>query len=183
MAQIVSGLRALAWRYWAGAAALAAAAMLLIAHGFQHIGGFAPCSLCYRQREAYWAVLIIAAVTALLWYRRPREAITRAIEALIGVAFLTGAAVATYHAGVEWGLWAGPTTCVGGGFNPDVLLGTENLDDLGKELGKGACGLAPFRVFGLSMAGMNALVALALAGVSFVSAARVTDKQLDELHV
>ena len=36
------------WRLFAG---LASAAMLATAHGFERIGGYAPCYLCYKQRE------------------------------------------------------------------------------------------------------------------------------------
>ena len=40
---------------WPVLAALASAAMLAAAHAFETFGGYAPCMLCLRQREVYWA--------------------------------------------------------------------------------------------------------------------------------
>ena len=46
---------------WRFCALLASILMLAVAHGFQTFGGFAPCELCLRQREAYWVAAGIAA--------------------------------------------------------------------------------------------------------------------------
>ena len=48
---------------WRLCALLAAAGMLATAHAFQTFGGYAPCSLCLRQREVYWVAAAIAAAS------------------------------------------------------------------------------------------------------------------------
>ena len=42
---------------WRLCAVLVAAGMLATAHAFETFGGYAPCTLCLRQREVYWAIL------------------------------------------------------------------------------------------------------------------------------
>src|SRR5262245_39018274 len=96
-----------AWRYWPAAAAAASAAVLAGAHAFQ-AAGYDPCALCLTQREVYWTALAIAGATAILWARRPEARLSRAVDALLGAAFLTGAIIAAYHAGIEWKFWLGP---------------------------------------------------------------------------
>jgi disulfide bond formation protein DsbB len=161
-----------AWRYWPAVAAAAAATTLAIAHGFE-AAGYEPCPLCLRQREVYWGVLAIAAISAFFWARRPESRVTRAVEALLGAAFLTGALVAIYHAGVEWKFWPGPASCSGS------QLGGLSGADIAKALTTGGhhvvlCTEAAWRdpAVHLSMAGWNALLSLGLAAVSFLAASR-----------
>ena len=157
-------------RHWALHALLAAAAVLAAAHLFE-LYGYRPCALCLRQREVYWAAIAIALVglaAPRLW---KNPFLPRAICALLGGAFLVGAAVAIYHAGVEWKFWPGPTTCA------SVRTGALSAEDILKALNSVTravpCDEAAWRdpVVRLSMAGWNALVSLALAGVSFLAAA------------
>ena len=37
-------------------------AMILGAYGFQYIGGFEPCQMCYWQRYAYYTAIPLAAL-------------------------------------------------------------------------------------------------------------------------
>ena len=156
--------------HWAIAALVASAAMLAGAHAFEAFG-YRPCALCLRQREVYWAAMAIAAIglAAPRFWKSPF--LPRAICALLGGAFLVGAAVAIYHAGVEWKFWPGPTTCT------SVNTGALSAEDIAKALGSVShvtpCDEAAWRdpVVKLSMAGWNALASLALAGLSFLAAA------------
>lgn len=162
-----------AWRYWPAVAAAVSALMLATAHVFQAFG-YEPCALCLTQREVYWSALAIAAVSAIVWARRPDERISRAVDALLGAAFMTGALVAFYHAGVEWKFWPGPSTCAGG------LVAIPSADDIAAALTRPGvvvqCDVAAWRdpVLHLSMAGWNALISLALAALSALAAARST---------
>jgi disulfide bond formation protein DsbB len=159
-----------AWRYWPAAAAAAAAALLAIAHAFE-AAGYEPCALCLRQREVHWAALAVAAASAAMWVRRPDARASRAVDAVLGAVFLTGAVVALYHAGVEWKLWPGPASCVAG-------AGGLTGDDITAALGRGGpvalCDEAAWRdpVLRLSMAGWNGLISLGLGVASFFAAAR-----------
>jgi disulfide bond formation protein DsbB len=127
----------------------------------------APCELCLHQREGYWIALAVALVgvaASKVWRPAPR-----AVAVLLGLIFLGEAALAAFHAGVEWRWWPGPASCAGG---HGVVKSSDMLALL-----KGAktvvvqCDQAAWRFLGLSMAGWNALVALVLALVSLFVAA------------
>ncbi len=62
-----------------------------------------------------------------------------------------------FHSGVEWGFWPGPTACSGTGAG--LSLSLESLNDLQPVIG---CDVVQFRFLGLSLAGYNALISLAI---------------------
>jgi disulfide bond formation protein DsbB len=149
---------------WPLLAAFVAAAMLAAAHAFETFGGYAPCNLCLRQREVYWAVIAVG----LLGFAAslPRLPFGRVASLLLMALFATGAFVAAFHAGVEWKWWPGPTTCTGplgaGGVDAGALA------DLlaGAKVRPPACDVAAWRLFGISMAGYNAVISAGLAAIS-----------------
>jgi disulfide bond formation protein DsbB len=159
-------------RRWPLIAALASAAMLATAHAFERFGGYAPCTLCYRQREVYWVALAAALVGAMV-VRFWRPSLARGVCALLALIFLYGAGLAAYHAGVEWKWWPGPTTCTGGG-----AVSAADMADLlaGHRIRGPSCDKAAWVFLGLSMAGWNALVSL---GLSLVSLAAAFRKRID----
>jgi disulfide bond formation protein DsbB len=152
---------------WLIFAAVASAALLAIAHGFETFGHLPPCELCLHQREGYWIALTVAlvgVVAARVWRAAPR-----AFAVLLGLVFLGEAALAAYHAGVEWRWWPGPASCTGG---HGVVKSSDMLALLkGVRVTVVQCDQAAWRLLGLSMAGWNALVALALALASLFVAA------------
>jgi len=141
--------------------------LLATAHGFETFGHLAPCELCLHQREGYWIALSVAVVGIIVsrvWRSPPR-----AFALLLGLIFLSEAALAAYHAGVEWRWWPGPASCTGG---HGVVKPSDMLALLkGVRIAVVQCDQAAWRLFGLSMAGWNAVVALALALGSLVVAA------------
>lgn len=157
-------------RHWPLAALLASALVLAGAHAFEAFG-YRPCALCLRQREVYWAAIGIAAAGLLAPRFWNNPFLLRAVCALLGGAFLVGAAVATYHAGVEWKFWPGPTTCA------SVRTGALSVEDITKALSHVSrvvpCDEAAWRdpVLSLSMAGWNAVISLGLTAMSFLFAA------------
>jgi disulfide bond formation protein DsbB len=155
---------------WPLPAFLAAATMLATAHGFE-LAGYQPCYLCLKQREVYWLAMAVAAAA----FAAPRLVKAPAImpslwNVALGLIFLTGMGVAIYHAGAEWKFWPGPTTCSLGAINFDPKA---MLDALDKPMHPPSCEDAAWRLFGISMAGYNAVISLALAGLSFAAAAKV----------
>jgi disulfide bond formation protein DsbB len=151
-------------RRWPTIAFAVSAAMLAVAHGFETFGGLAPCTLCLRQREVYWVALAVAGVAAAFGFTRFRRAASPWIGAVLTLVFLTGAYVAAYHAGAEWKWWPGPAACASNGVGA-------SLASLGRLMAGGkvrppSCDVAAWRMAGLSMAGWNVLVSLALAGLS-----------------
>jgi disulfide bond formation protein DsbB len=71
-----------------------------------------------------------------------------------------------FHSGVEWKWWAGPTACSGAaelGPASGLLNRLQNLNIT-------RCDEAAWRFLGLSLAGYNALISLALAAVALLGA-------------
>jgi len=154
--------------HWTLTAACASAAMLAIAHAFQKFGGLLPCHLCLYQRDVYWLALCVGVAGFLLGYVRLGWA-GRLAAVLLALIFLGGAAIAGFHAGVEWKWWPGPTSCTGGG--------AVNAGDLasflaGAKARPPRCDEAAWVFLGLSMAGWNFLASLALSALSAVAARR-----------
>ncbi|TXL69472.1 disulfide bond formation protein B [Vineibacter terrae] len=153
----------------AAVALCGSAAILLGAIGFQYIGGYPPCSLCYWQRYGHVAVMVLAWLALLPTGR----AVRLAFLALTGVALFVTAGIAVYHAGVEWKWWAGPAGCSGvSGLSMSVeelkrvLMGTKMV----------RCDEIPWSLFGLSMAGWNVVLSAALGGWVLSQAWRLAPK-------
>jgi disulfide bond formation protein DsbB len=155
-------------RLWPIAALIASALMLAAAHAFERFGDLDPCALCLRQREVYWAAIGIAAAAIALPFVWANDTMRRVLGFGLGLAFLTGAAVAVYHAGAEWKFWPGPPTCLSSGL--DGLSGGDILSALDKKGPTPSCEEAAWRMFGISMAGYNVLISLVLAAISFYAA-------------
>ncbi len=146
----------LTMRQAALAVVLAAAATIGGALVFEHGFGYVPCKLCLIQRDPYYLAMPVGLVAALLpphW--------TRVGLWLLALIFLTSAGLGVYHAGVEWGFFLGPSDCGGG-----AGAGVGNMGDFLSQLENTrvvSCTEAAWRFLGLSLAGWNVLVSLALA--------------------
>lgn len=133
---------------------LISGATILAALGFQYIGGLEPCALCLQQRYAYYLVVPLSLFCYLISEDEDKKAIFRYGILICGLAMLANTALGSYHAGAEWGFWPGPATCSTGsvdGLTPS-LSGPPPVD----------CTKAAWRLFGISMAGYNALISLGL---------------------
>ena len=160
---------------WRLCAVLAAATMLAIAHAFETFGGYAPCTLCLRQREIYWAILG-GGLAFMVLVRMPGGPRWRQATCwILGLAFLAGATVAAYHAGAEWKFWPGPQACAATGTGQVTAADMQALLS-GAKVRPPACDEAPWVFAGLSMAGWNALASLSLATLSVLAALRERTK-------
>jgi disulfide bond formation protein DsbB len=148
----------------AGLILLIAAAVILTALGFEHIGGYTPCPLCLQQRYAYY-LGIPALVAALVLLRLPHPKAAAAILAAVGLAFAVNAGLGVYQAGAEWKFWDPPATCASPTELPTFDLNAMNLDRV-----PAACGVASWRFLGLSFAGWNAAVSAGLAAGAALAA-------------
>jgi disulfide bond formation protein DsbB len=76
---------------------------------------------------------------------------------------LWNAGLAAYHAGIEWKFWSGPQDCSGPinntGAAADLLKKLQNIHIV-------RCDEAAWRFLGLSLAGYDVLISLALAAVA-----------------
>jgi len=143
-----------------GAAFLIALGVIVAALAFEFIGGYQPCPLCLQQRYAYYlGVPVLFAALVLL--STEQRALSSLIFFLTAIAFLANAGLGTYHAGAEWGFWKGPETCAAGGT---ASLATSAGDLLAAIEGERTvpCDEVQFRFLGLSFAGWNVLVSLAI---------------------
>lgn len=169
------GLYRLLTRWWTAFALAASLAMLGAAHAFERFADLAPCNLCLKQREVFWgavAVSLIATLWALI--SRASRGTPRIAAFLLAAVFATGAITAGFHAGGELKWWELPATCAAGG---DVSL--EGLTSLALGIGEQPkppmCDAVAWSWLGLSMAGWNFLISLALAAFSLLAAKRPKD--------
>jgi hypothetical protein len=95
------------------AVALIAAATLAGAWFFQLVLGIVPCPLCLEQRYAYYLAIPLGLLVALLAAKDAPRPVLLAGLAVLLLAALANAWFGTYHAGVEWKFWQGPTDCTG----------------------------------------------------------------------
>ncbi len=100
--------------YRLGALALTGAlATLLVALGFEYLGGYTPCPLCLQQRWAYY-IGIPATFLALILLGGARPNWATWVFFAASLLYLANAGLGVYHAGAEWKYWPGPDTCGGG---------------------------------------------------------------------
>lgn len=118
--------------------------------------GYLPCELCIKQRWAYYTGVPLALIATLLAPHNP--GLAKAGLAMLAVLWLGSMVFGIYHSGVEWKWWPGPSTCTAqAGFSG-------GLPDLSKPAVM--CDEPALRIFGLSLAGWNALISLGLALVA-----------------
>lgn len=120
------------------------------AYASQYIGGLYPCEMCWWQRWPHFAALPLALGAFVLG----RQGLRKTLVLLAALAILTSGLIGGYHAGVEYGWWEGITTCsstVAPGSGKEVLDAILNAPLI-------RCDIAPWTLFGVSLAGFNFLI-------------------------
>lgn len=128
--------------------------------------GYAPCDLCLKQRWAYYVGVPLAAIAALA--AANALPVARPLLWLLALVFMGSSIFGIYHAGVEWGFWPGPAGCTGTSM-PTV----SNMNDFMKQLQTTRvvrCDEVALRIFGLSLAGWNALLSAGMATLAVMGA-------------
>ena len=143
-----------------------AAATILGALAFEHIGGYQPCHLCLMQRTPYYAGVPVAALTVLAIFLGAARPAIVALFLIFAALMLYGGGLAVFHAGVEWRFWEGPASCAP---SIDVTSAADMLNQL-ETTHAPSCTDATLRVLGLSFAGWNALVSALLAALGIAGA-------------
>ena len=153
---------------------LAVAALALIAltiagaFAFQ-AAGIAPCELCLKERLPYYVGLALGVMTLAVAARAPRSP-ALACFALLTVLFLFSAGFGAYHAGVEWGFWAGPSDCTG---TPEHAASAADFLHQLQTIRVVRCDTVAIRILGLSLAGWNVVVSLVIAAIAASGFARM----------
>lgn len=132
---------------------LGSLAMILGAWGFQYIGGYAPCKMCYWQRYPHMAALAIGALAI--------ASKARLFAWLGAAATATTGGIGVYHSGVERKLWEGPSTCTSSGVDG---LSSDQLFNQIMSAPLVRCDEIPWDLFGFTMANLNAMISFAFAG-------------------
>jgi disulfide bond formation protein DsbB len=146
-------------------------ATILGAWYFQYVLKLPPCPLCLEERLPYHIVIplsLLLAIAAIV--RAPRALIIVGFLAIVA-AMLCSAALGAYHAGVEWRWWPGPTDCSG----PITDFSAKPLLDQLRSIRVVRCDEAAWRFLGLSLAGYNVLISLALAAIAALGLAARKD--------
>jgi disulfide bond formation protein DsbB len=139
------------------------AATILGAWYFQYVLKLPPCPLCLEERIPYHVVVPLALLMAIAALAQAPQKLLAVGFVVIIAAVLCGAALGTYHAGVEWHFWAGPTDC--SGPITDFKAGGSILGQL-NSIHVVRCDEAAWRLFGISLAGYNVLISLVLAALA-----------------
>ena len=117
--------------------------------------GLHPCEMCYWQRWPHQAAMVLAALALLL---RRNDAAMRALTLLAALAIAVSGVIGIFHAGIEYGFWEGLTTCSTGQNGPVTLDSIMAAPVI-------RCDVPQWTLFGVSLAGFNAIFSLAAAGL------------------
>ena len=131
---------------------------LLFALFVEFFLGHKPCNLCLIQRIPYLASIIFIILTFVF------KKYEKIFLIILSITFLFSTIISFYHYGVEQGFFNESLVC-------DIEKNINNISttDLLKELEKKtiSCKLVTFRVFGLSLATINAVISLILSAITF----------------
>ena len=132
-------------------ALLVPAALLGGAYVSQYGFGLYPCEMCWWQRYPHMVAIGIA-LAALAFRTGPSG---RMLVRLAALSVLASGLIGAFHAGVEYGWWQGLTTCTTGTvYGDDPLAAIMNAPVI-------RCDVAPWTLFGISLAGFNFLFSTA----------------------
>jgi disulfide bond formation protein DsbB len=130
--------------------------MILGALGFQYIGGILPCEMCHWQRWPLDAAIFVGLGSAGLSAAGLIDRKFVKVAAWLSLVLIAATgAIGAYQAGVEWNFLPGPASCTGARF---VVGSSVNLNAAVVR-----CDVAGWRLFGISLAGYNALFSLGVA--------------------
>lgn len=118
----------------------------------EYVFGLFPCEMCWWQRWPHFAALGFG----VLSFVAPPQRMWTALAAL---AIIASGLIGGFHAGVEYGWWQGITGCASLPSSIDVM------DPSAAPLVR--CDVAPWSLFGISLAGYNFLFSC-LGGITIL---------------
>jgi len=134
-------------------------ALLAGAWGSQLVGHLYPCEMCHWQRWPHYGALAMALLAFVTGGPRVKATLVAGAAALIAVSGLIG----VFHAGVEYHWWQGITACTQttnlSGLSTDQAL----KDLLAAPIVR--CDAPQWSLFGVSLAGWNAVISLVGSGL------------------
>lgn len=140
------------------------------------LAGLEACEMCWWQRWAHIYAMAPGCAAILFQTRLMRnhlpERADNAARTWLRVAallILSSGLIGAYHAGVEYGWWEGHTACTSGG------LAFNSLEDMAKRMAGETivpCGIPQWTLFGISLAGYNAIISISGAVLVFLLSRR-----------
>ncbi|MDP3551985.1 MAG: disulfide bond formation protein B [Novosphingobium sp.] len=123
----------------------------------QYVFGLYPCEMCWWQRYPHIAAIVLALLALTVRGKGAGDMAVILAATATGISGLIGG----FHAGVEYGWWEGVTACAtvaeSGGNALDAIMNAPVI----------RCDVAPWSLFGISLAGFNFLISLSGAVLVF----------------
>ena len=128
--------------------------MLSSAFYLEYFHGALPCDLCITQRWVHGAIITYSLIMIFILNK---ISISKKILLLGGgILWLLSSVAGLYHFGIEMSFWSGPEGCSSNiDFSKDTLTYLLNKSPI-------KCDEVMFEMFGLSLAGWNALASLSI---------------------
>ena len=128
--------------------------MLLSAFYLEYFHGALPCDLCITQRWFHGAIIGYSFIIILIINK---TSISYKLIILVGsILWLSSSLAGLYHFGIEMNFWTGPDGCSSNiDFSKDTLTYLLNKSPI-------KCDEVMFEIFGLSLAGWNALASFSI---------------------
>ena len=123
--------------------------MLTSAFYLEYFHGALPCDLCITQRWFHGAIIVYSFIIILII----KKILISKKLLMLGAAilWLSSSLAGLYHFGIEMNFWTGPDGCSSNiDFSKDTLTYLLNKSPI-------KCDEVMFEIFGLSLAGWNAL--------------------------
>ena len=130
--------------------------VLISTFAVEHLLGHKPCKLCIYQRIPYFLSILLI---IKMFFIKKYERITLLILFLV---FVSSAALAFYHFGIEQGFFNESLACIN--EDQSKILSKEQLLQQLKQNSIG-CKEVNFKMLGLSLATINTIISLVLSAI------------------
>ena len=129
---------------------------LSIAYFIQYVLDHKPCNLCLIERIPYFAAVVLISLIFII------NKFEKLISIIVLLFFTFGILVSFYHVGIEQGFFSESLVC-------DLGITSQlSKEDLLKQLENStivSCKDVTFRVLGLSLATINAIISIIISGI------------------
>ena len=125
--------------------------VLIISYTFEYGFGYLPCQLCLWQRFPWFGIAIIGSI--ILIYPHTAKYLLK----LCVLIMIISLGLAGFNTGIEYGFWTGLDGC---SSNTELVTQTSALLNSLENEAVIRCDEPVWTLFGISMAGYNALLSL-----------------------
>ena len=133
---------------------LISSSMLLSAFYLEYFHDAFPCDLCITQR--WFHALIISYSVIAIFINEKKKLANKFVLAGLSITWIASSVAGLYHFGIEMNFWTGPDGCSSSiDFSKDTLKYLLNKSTI-------KCDEVMFNIFGLSLAGWNALMSFVM---------------------